>query len=63
MAQEAEDELSQLYKGNAGLIDALAELKVQVVAAFCWSSLHVPSYMSECSFMHHQCGCFSCKTC
>lgn len=32
MAQEAEGELSQLYKGNAGLIDAVAGLKVQVIA-------------------------------
>lgn len=38
--QDAEDELTQLYKGNAGLIDAVAELKVQVIAASYWFCLH-----------------------
>lgn len=31
--QAAEEEVTQLYKGNAGLIDSVAELKVQVNAA------------------------------
>ena len=36
MVQAAEEEVTQLQKGNAGLIDSVAELKVQVnAAAFC----------------------------
>lgn len=33
VVQAAEEEVTQLYKGNAGLIDSVAELKVQVNAA------------------------------
>ena len=57
--QEADDELNQLYKSNAGLIDAVAELKVQVITTFCWSCLHAPQCTTKHSFTHHQPGCFS----
>lgn len=55
MAQEAEDKLSQLHEGNAGLIDAVAELKVQVIDDFCSSCLHALRYMATCSFTQQQC--------
>ena len=44
VAQEAEDKLSQLHEGNANLIDAVAELKVQVIDAFYWSCHLMPCY-------------------
>ena len=40
MVQAAEEEVTQLQKGNAGLIDSVAELKVQVNAAAFYSLPH-----------------------